>query len=579
MYLSSVEDPSVHLSTIKDLLADHGRPTLLHCLLYWERRQPNAIFLTQPLGDGRVAHYTWRDVAEQVRRMAFYLKTLDLPPRSHVAIYGKNSAHWIMADLAIWMAGFVSVPLYPTLNAETAEYVLAHSEAKLLFIGKLDGQGDSWNQVNNIIPRGLPCVRLPLAPAYEAPQWQDLIKDTPPLQPAALPRPDDLATILYTSGSTGLPKGVMHSFATMLAPAQGMNSLYEVTNQDRLLSYLPLAHAAERVFVETVALYFGCRVFFAGTVATFLQDLRRARPTIFLSVPRLWTKFYQGINEKFSPQGQKVLFRLPLLNRVVKKKILTELGLKHVRVAITGSAPLPANILSWYRRLGLELLEAYAMSENFGYSHVTRPGDVRIGYVGRANPGVECRIDANGEVLVKSPGTMLGYYKHPEKTAEDLTADGFLRTGDMGELDGDGRLKITGRVKDLFKTAKGKYVAPVPIEQQLGNHPAIETVCVCGANRPQPVALVLPAEELRADLIRGQGRAALERELAALLADTNAALEPHERLDFLVVILDPWTMDNGLLTPTLKIRRNRVEARYDAVLETWGRQRRQVVWQ
>lgn len=568
------------MSIVENLAKTDNRASLLHCLLHWEKQQPDAIYFTQPLPQGSTITFTWREVADQVRRMAAHLQSLDLPPRSHIAIYGKNSAHWIMADLAIWMAGHVSVPLYPTLNAETAKYVLEHSEAKLLFIGKLDGKSDSWQQVRTIIPRDLPCIGLPLSPACEATPWQDIIRATAPMQNAVLPAPDALATIVYTSGSTGLPKGVMHSFSTMLAPTQGMHELFEITPRDRLLSYLPLAHVAERNFVETLSLYFGCQVFFANTLETFVDDLCRAQPTLFFSVPRLWTKFYQGINEKLPPRLQKLLFRAPLIHRVVKKGLLKKLGLQHVRVALTGSAPLPAGIINWYRRLGLELIEVYGMSENFGYSHMTRPGEMRIGYVGRTNPGVECRIDPDsGEVLVKSPGTMPGYFKNPEKTAEDILPDGFLRTGDMGEQDAQGNLRITGRVKDIFKTAKGKYVAPVPIEQVLASHPLIEAICVGGGSLPQPVAFVMPAESVRAELAQGGGRGELEQTLQDLLKTTNTTLEPHEKLDFLVVIREPWTMENGLLTPTLKIRRNLIEARYEARLEGWSRQGRPVVWE
>ncbi len=556
-----------------------SRETQLDCLLYWEKRQPNKTFFVQPLANGQVVSYTWREVVDQVRRMAAHLQSLALPPRSQIAIFGKNSAHWIMADLAIWMAGHVSVPLYTTLNAEGATHVLSNSDAKLLFIGKLDGKGDSWNQVKTIIPTDLPCIRLPLSPEYEAPLWDDLIQKVAPLENIVLPQPTDMATIVYTSGSTGLPKGVMHSFATMLTPARGLDNLFTVTSNERMLSYLPLAHVAERIFIETLGLYFGTELYFANSLETFVDDLRRAKPTLFLSVPRLWTKFYLGINDKISPKVQRILFNIPVLNGVIKKKLLTKLGLNHVRIALTGSAPLPVNIIQWYHRLGLELIEVYGMSENFAYSHCTRSGDFVSGYVGRPYADVECKIDDSGEILVKGPGTMLGYYKNPEKTAEDITADGFLRTGDMGEQDAQGRLKITGRVKDIFKTSKGKYVVPVPIEQKLGNHAMIEAVCVGGSSLPQPIAFVMLAEGTRANLAQGHGRDEVEHELKALLKSTNAQLESHEQLDFLLVINDPWTMENDLLTPTLKVKRNKVEARYDTQLESWAKKRQAVVWE
>lgn len=557
-----------------------ARDTHLHYLLHWEQKQPNKTYLVQPLSDGSVVEYTWGEVARQVRLMASYLQSLNFPAHSRIAIYGKNSAHWIIADLAIWLAGHVSVPLYTTLNAEGAAYVLEHSEAKLFFIGKLDGIADSWHSVKTIIPENMPCIRLPLAPDYPAPTWDEIIAQTPQSENLSLPQEDDLATIIYTSGSTGLPKGVMQSFATLTRPTHSLSGTFAVMSNERTLSYLPLAHVAERMFIESSSLAAGFTVYFANNLETFVQDLNRAKPTIFFSVPRLWTKFYLGINEKIPLSKQKILFKLPILGKVIKKKLLTKLGLNHIRFALTGSAPLPVDIIKWYRSLGLELLEVYGMTENCGYSHVTRTGQYAEGFVGHVQTGVQCKIDENGEILVKSPGTMLGYYKNPEKTAEDLTVDGFLRTGDMGEIDASGRLKITGRVKDIFKTSKGKYVMPVPIEQKLGNHGYIESVCVGGASLPQPVAFVMLAEDLRHHLAEGkQQREPVEQELTALLNSTNEKLESHEKLAFIVIIKKLWTMDNDLLTPTMKIKRNKIEALYQQPLESWAAKQQKIIWE
>ncbi|MGH8432049.1 MAG: AMP-binding protein, partial [Solimonas sp.] len=539
------------------MTAPNPKTTLVQCLLHWERTQPDSIYFTQPLNGGRTVDYTWREVGDQARRMAAYLQSLRLPPRSSIALLGKNSAHWIIADLAIWLAGHVSVPLYPTLNAETASFILEHSEARLLFVGKMD---ELWPIVAPGIPSSLPCIALPLAPAGTGADWEQIVAHTQPLQDIADRDPEELATIIYTSGSTGHPKGVMINFRAMLATAQGLEQLFPVTSADRMLSYLPLAHAAERAVVETTSLYFGFRVYFAWSLATFVADLRRARPTLFFSVPRLWTKFYQGICEKLSPAKQRLLFRIPLVSGIVKRRIREELGLEHVRAAITGSAPLSPQLIAWYRSVGLELLEGYAMTENFAYSHGNRPGQVRVGTVGMVSPGVDCRIADNGEVLVRSPGNMMGYYKNPEKTAEDLTPEGWLHTGDMGQIDADGCLKITGRVKELFKTAKGKYVAPVPIENQLANHPAIEAVCVTGPGEPQPFALLMLSQDARLQAANG-GRPALTEQFETLLGEVNLRLEEHEKLDYAVVISEQWTMDNGFLTPTMKIKRNIIEER------------------
>ena len=555
-----------------------SRLTPVHCLLHWEKQQPNKVLFTQPLADNTVVEYTWQQVADQVKRMAAYLTSLELPAHSHIAIFGKNSAHWIMADLAIWMAGHVSVPLYPTLNADTAQYVLEHSDSKLLFIGKLDGKTDSWPQVKDIIPSDMPCIRLPMSPDYNAKTWQDIVRDTAPLSNISLPAADDIATIMYTSGSTGQPKGVVHSFDSMIQIAKNVEIQFGLTRKERMLSYLPLAHALERVVVETPCIYMGFQLYFANSLDTFIADLSRARPTLFVSVPRLWTKFQHGINEKLSPARQQLLFRLPIINNLIRKKILKQLGLDQVRIAITGSAPLPQSVLSWYRKLGLELLEGYGMTENFAYSHVNRLGDSRIGSVGCPQDGVICKLSEEGEVLVKSPGTMLGYYKAEDKTLETMTEDGFLKTGDLGEIDADGYLKLTGRIKDIFKTAKGKYIAPVPIELKLGENPLIENVCVGGAVLPQPVGLIMLEEETQRKLLQDGDRSEIKNAFETLIKQVNQHLEPHEKLAFLVVLTKPWTIANGLLTPTMKIRRQKIEDQYADRFEDWEKQKALVIF-
>ncbi len=557
-----------------------SRSTLLHCFMLWAETSPNTVYMTQPLADGKTLEVTWGEAANQVTRVANYLKSLNFPAGSSIGLLGRNSAHWILADLSVWMAGHVTVPLYPTLNAESAEYILEHSECKLLFLGKLDGKADGWNDIKTILPDSLPLISLPMSPRGDVTQWTDLVAQYEPLAEITLPDTSAMATIVYTSGSTGRPKGVMHSFGTMCTVAGGLRDTYKINRDDRMLSYLPLAHVAERAVVETASLYFGFKIYFADNLATFQQDLQRAQPTIFFSVPRLWTKFYLAINEKLPPAKQRILFNIPILSSIVKRKILTQLGLDKVRLAITASAPLPPNILQWYRNIGLDLLDVYGMTENYGYSHGSRPGEVRVGYVGHANPGVQHRIADTGEVQVKSPGQMMGYYKAPDKTAEDMTDDGYLKTGDRGELDEQGRLRITGRVKELFKTSKGKYVAPVPIEQKLNVHQKVEVICVTGPTQPQPFALFMLSLDAAAELADGRlNKNTLTDEFTALLKTVNTSLEDHEQLDYVVVVKDQWTMENGFLTPTMKIKRNVVEERYLPNADTWVGQRKTVIWE
>lgn len=549
--------------------------TPLHAMMHWVETQGDELYMTQPLANGHILTLTWKETYDQARRLAAYLKTLNLPQRSNIILTGKNSAHWIIADLAVWMAGHVTVPLYPTLGADATAYILDHSDAQLMFVGRLDGQGDSWNEVQPILPDDLPLICLPEAPPVNGVLWENIQADFEPLEVIDLRDPEDLATIVYTSGTTGTPKGVMHCFRSITAPCRCSISLWKPSTEDRMLSYLPLAHIAERAAVEIPSMIFGFKIYFNRSLETFAEDLKRARPTRFFSVPRLWTKFYQGVNAKLPPAKQKILFSIPFISKKVKRKILEQLGLDHVTVGLTGAAPLPAEILAWYRTLGLELLEVFGMSENAATSHATRRGQVKAGYVGTPLPGVNCRIDKTGEVLVKSPGQMLGYYKMPKESRDNLTEDGFFHTGDRGIVDENGALKITGRVKELFKTSKGKYIAPVPIENKLGAYPAIEVSCTTGPGQPQPFALAMLSPEID---VNGN-REKLEAELDELLDRVNSSLEEHERLNYLVVVKEPWTIESGFLTPTMKLRREMIEQRYLPLADRWRAMNRKVIWE
>jgi long-subunit acyl-CoA synthetase (AMP-forming) len=548
---------------------------LLARAVHWEASTPDKVFLTQPHGGGQTTDYTWRQTMDQVRRMARHLADLKLPARSQIAIVGKNSAHWIMADLAIWMAGHVSVPLYATLSAATARSILEHSESRLLFVGKLD----DWPSIKAGVPAAMPVIELPLAPDTGAPKWQDVVAACAPLAQIPQRDPDELSTIIYTSGTTGAPKGVMLSFGGMVA-AMLADAEIEFTPRDRYLSYLPLAHSYERYVGEGMGIFYGMHVYFAESLESFLQDLQRARPTLFCSVPRLWMKFQSGVHAKVPAQKLKRLLSIPIVNVLIRRKILKGLGLDEARYAYSGAAPLAPGLIDWYRRLGLELLEGYGMSENHSYSHASMPGDARSGYVGRSRPGVETRLSEYGEVLVKSPGMMMGYFKAPELTAEVMTADGFLRTGDRGELDGQGRLRITGRAKELFKTSKGRYVAPAPIENALLSAGLLDQCCVTGSGFPQPHAVGVLAENLRVLLDGGRvQQAGLTQQLNTLLDDVNRKLESHERLQFIAVAREAWAIENEFLTPTMKMRRARIEERYGLLAEGWYAAGQAVVWE
>jgi long-chain acyl-CoA synthetase len=350
-----------------------------------------------------------------------------------------------------------------------------------------------------------------------------------------------------------------------------------VNQNERILSYLPLAHIAERALVEASAFFLGFHLSFVESIDTFQRDLKRARPTIFFSVPRLYMKFQQGVLAKIPQRKLDRYLRTPILNRIVQRRILRELGLGDVRFAASGGAALPLGTLLWYRKLGLNLLEGYGMTET-GITHTPEKARSHPGYVGNAVPGVVTKLSAEGEVLIHSPMDMIGYYKDPEATKRAFTEDGFFRTGDLGEIDADGWLKIIGRMKEQFKTSKGKYVSPTPIEKLLSAHPAVEACCVTGEGLSSAFAIILLAQDLRDQVSQAKVRQSCEKELAELREQVNAQLEAHEQLKFIVVTTEPWTVANGMLTPTMKLKRSVLEHRYAKDFQGWSSQGCAVVW-
>ncbi len=558
-------------SVAPDLLA-------LQRLYHWESSAPQRVALTQPMGNGVVQDYTWGQVADQARRMAAHLKSHGWEPGSRVAILSKNCAWWMMTDLAIWMAGYVSVPLYPTLAPDTIRQILGHSGAKACFVGKLDG----WEGMKPGVPADMPCISYPLSPqdavsAY--PGWDAICSKTSPLQGKPVRDGDELCTLIYTSGTTGMPKGVMHSFANFAwALDKGLGRI-PLTGSDRMLSYLPLAHVVERMLVEHGWLRTGMHVFFAESLDTFAADLQRARPTVFFSVPRLWVKFQQGIHQKMPDAKLQKLLGLPLIGGLVRRKIQKALGLDQCKFAAGGAAPMPVSLLNWYERLGIRINEGYGMTENLALSHITVAGQDQKGTVGPTYEGVEQRIDPQtGEIQMRSQALMMGYYLEPEKTREVFTEDGWLKTGDKGSIDTRGCLRITGRVKDLFKTGKGKYVAPSPIEDRLMMHPAVEACVVTGANLGQPLGIVMLNPDAAAKVADPAARTELETSLAAHRKAVNAALDPHEQMQALIVVTQPWTVDNDMITPTFKVKRNRIEDVYGRHYENWEASGKPVIW-
>lgn len=541
-----------------------------------EIETPDKIFLRQPFGD-RWHTLTFAEAGEEARRMASALKAMGLKKGDHIAIVSKNCYHWILADLAIMMGGFVSTPFYANLSAAQLAEVLDKSDAKALFVGKLD----EWQNMSKGIPEDLPIIRFSHYPGSaevtRGKQWDELVEQHNPLSGYPLPELHDIWSILFTSGTTGTPKGVVHDFENVALTIRNEvlnNSLKLFDSKDpAFFSFLPLNHIAERT-IEILAIMSGGSISFAESLETFAKNLQDTQPTLFFAVPRIWTKFYLGLLEKMSQKKLDTLLHIPLVSALIKGKIKKGLGLSRASMIMTGASITPENLKQFYRKLGINLREVYGMTENFGGFTLMPEHGHKPHTVGKPVPNAEGRIDPDtGEILMKMPWMMKGYYKDPELTAEVLH-DGWLHTGDKGEIDEDGYFKIVGRVKDAFKTSKGKFIVPTLLEEKFSENELIEQICVTGLGMPQPVALVNLSE-----IARAKDREELNRNFQQQLEYVNRQLHGHERISTIIVAKDTWSPDNQLLTPTLKIRRGAINEHYSAHLQAWCETDQKVVWE
>ncbi len=540
-------------------------------ILKWAKEKPNDVYLKQSV-NGEFVEWTFSDVADSALRLVSALRSLGLQPGDKVALISKNCAEWFVTDLALMLGDYVSVPIFPTASDETIDYCLKHSASKAIIVGKLDSIDATQSALksnSDILSIGYSYDSAPKA-QYN---FDQLISEHSPSQERPQHSDNKIMSLVYTSGTSGKPKGAMLSYGAFSWSVQQLVSLIGLKDDDRLFSYLPLAHITERVYVFGTSITGAVPTAFSESLETFLEDVKRHQPTFFISVPRLWTLFQQRIQDKLPQRKLNILLKLPIINRIVKKKIAEGLGLTRARILGCGSAPVSPALLKWYHSVGLNITEAWGMTESYAYSTINYPFNPnKIGTVGNAGPGVNIKIAADGEILVNSKGVFSGYYHNDEATKESFNNEGWLHTGDIGSLDQDGYLTIQGRKKDTFKTAKGKFVSPVPIEKKLFEYSRVEMMCLIGLGLPAPILLVVPHQFKNFDRVR------YEKTTRKIINRMNSELESHEQIKGVLMIKEPWSIENGILTPTLKIKRHVLEQKYHQIGQEWPKGQL-VVWE
>ena len=543
--------------------------TPLEQFIKWEKENPDRIFLRQPI-NGVWKTWTWAQAGNEAKRIAQGFRSLGLKEGDHIAILSKNCAEWIIADIAIMMAGCISIPIYPTLSAAAIEPILIHSESKAIVLGKLD----DFKSQSNGIPANMTRISITAYGIKEKYSIEELIAKNEPLNNIYSWKKEEVLTIIYTSGTTGKSKGVMHAAGAFGAVLTAAIPTLELPMHPELISYLPLSHIAEKVGVEMNALFTCGTISFAESLESFSKNLAEIQPQLFFAVPRIWQKMREGLLSKISQRKLDIILSIPLVNSFFKKSLKKKMGFSRVSHFYSAAAPISIELQQWYQKIGITIYQAYGMTEDCVYSHFCGPKAHKFGTVGKALPGVQVKITDDGEIRLKSEGNMKGYYKESEMTADAFDEDNFLKTGDMGEYDSEGFLKITGRVKDQFKTDKGKYISPAPIEVKLLSNTDIEYACIVGTGVPQPIALICLS-----DSGKRKTKDELIKDLTESLNLINPSLEKFEKIEKMVIMKETWTIANNKITPSLKVKRNEIERFHLPQYPTWYNKPCNVVWE
>ena len=555
---------------------------------------------------------------DQTRALSLGLSALGLQPGDRVALVSESRPEWVISDLAVLTAGAVTVPVYPTLSAPQMWFILAESASRFAIVSnaaqvaKIMEVTAGVHDLQAVIvmdgdAEGGPFRVLTIAEMIASgenmlatdPGAADRYRET-----AARVQPNLLATIVYTSGTTGDPKGVMLTHRNIISNVIATKGWIGLDPSDRLLSFLPLSHVFERVVLFR-SLFDGVSVYFAETMTSVARDLQRVKPTVMTGVPRAWEKFHDAIHEGLSKltgvrkalatwaigvgyDYTRIWFaggkpsallgvKRAIADRLVFAKVRERTG-GRLRFLVSGSAPLSPKIGEFFFAINLPILEAYGLTESSPGITANPPDAPRLGTVGKPLPGVEVRIGSDGEILVRGPNVMQGYYQRTEATAEALVG-GWLHTGDIGQLSDDGYLTITDRKKDLIVTSGGKKIAPQPLENLLKADPLVSEAVLIGEQRKFPAALLVPDfAKLEARFEAMKLHAASREELVRhpevlrlyqeVLDRLNGSLAQFERVKRFALLPTEFTMERGELTPTMKVRRQVVEQRWRSVIDT-----------
>ena len=542
----------------------------------WEKKLKNKPFLKQPFGN-LWENYTWDQVGNMARKLSTGLKSMGLPEKSHIGLVSKNCREWIIADLAISMSGHISVPFFPTLKSYEIEKLLDFGDVSALFVGKLE----NWEEMKQGVRDDMPIIAFPHYKDHskisEGKQWYDFINEFDAQTEDFKPKLKDIWTIIFTSGTTGDPKGVVLTYETLYNTKRitedGNPLKVDFSGNNDFISYMPLNHIFERVVIEHSAFRFGGTISFVESLETFGQNLNDVKPTAFQGVPRIYSKFQEKILMKMSQKKLSTLLKIPIISFILKKKLRGALGMSRVRSLVTGAAAMPLELRDWYKSIGIYITNGYGMTENCATCTNLNPYQpLGRGSVGKATSGVDLKISEQGEILMKGPFTLTCYYKNEEITNQTLR-DGWLYTGDKGYIDDDGFLYITGRVKDIFKTSKGKYIEPGVLETYFGNINEFSQLCVVGLACDQPLLMAVPSE------LAIKNKESVSIKLAKILEEVNEKLDNYKKISKIILVKEDWVPENGMTTPTLKIKRAKIDEKFSDKYGEWEKSENTVIWE